>query len=145
MRWKKSWLDKTYTYDGVRRVSGLRMEPAVSVEDLTYICVSHWKVDSDPLVGNLCGLIISYFVRNTHKFLTRGTEWTFQWDTQICVRSSTETVGSLRDPETRRTPSYVCPVPLNAKVLNLILNIFNIIWEVNWFSLNISCTKCTYM
>ena len=42
--------------DGVRRVSGLRREPEVSVEDLTHICVSHWKVESDPPVRNLCGL-----------------------------------------------------------------------------------------
>ena len=42
-------------YDGVRRVSGLRREPAVS---------------------------------------------------KICVRSSTETAGSLRNLETQRTPSY---------------------------------------
>ena len=43
-------------YDGVHRVPGLRREPAVSVEDLTHISVSNWKVDSDPLVRNLCEL-----------------------------------------------------------------------------------------
>ena len=45
---------------------------------------------------------------------TRGSESTIQWDTQICVRSSTEeAAGSLRNPETRRTPSImvtVCPL-----------------------------------
>ena len=46
-------------------------------------------------------------VRNLHRIVTRGSESTFQWDTQICVRSSTETAGSLRNPETRRTPSFV--------------------------------------
>ena len=44
------------TSDGVRRVSGLRREPAVSVKDLTHINISHWKIDSDPLVRILCGL-----------------------------------------------------------------------------------------
>ena len=30
-----------------------------------------------------------------HRTLARGSESDFQWDTQICARSSTETAGSL--------------------------------------------------
>ena len=40
-----------YAYDGVRRVSGFRRDPAVSVEDLTHIYISNreidWKIDYD--------------------------------------------------------------------------------------------------
>ena len=38
---------------------------------------------------------------------TRGSETVFQWDVWIGVGSSVETAGSLRIPETRRTPSLV--------------------------------------
>ena len=38
-----------YTWRGKPGFSGLRREPAVSLEDLMHICVSYWKVDSDPL------------------------------------------------------------------------------------------------
>ena len=48
-------------------------------------------------------------ISNSHIILARGSESIFQWDTQICVRSSTGTAGSLRIPETRRTPLYVFP------------------------------------
>ena len=33
-----------------------------------------------------------------------------QWDTQICVRTSTETAGSPCNSEIRRTPSYISPI-----------------------------------
>ena len=61
------------TYDGLCRVSGLRRDPAVCVEDL--------------------------------RILARGS------DTQICVRSYTKTAGSLRNLETRRTPSLYMSTP----------------------------------
>ena len=32
--------------------TGYTGDPAVSVEDLEHVCVSHWKVDSDPLVAS---------------------------------------------------------------------------------------------
>ena len=36
-----------------------------------------------------------------------GRDHLFQWDVGISVGFSTGTTGSLRNPETRRTPSYV--------------------------------------
>ena len=48
-----------YIYDGVRRVTGLRRDPAVSAEDPTYIHSSHRKTDSDPLAIVLCGILIT--------------------------------------------------------------------------------------
>ena len=44
---------------------------------------------------------------NPHRTLAKGSESVFQWDVRICVGSSEETAGSLRNPETRRTPSYI--------------------------------------
>ena len=102
-------------YDGVRRVSGLRREPTVYV--------SHWKVDSDPLVRNLYRLrTISSIL---HRFLTRESEFTFQWDTQICVGSSTETAGFLRNPETWCTPSYV----IDGLDVEYDLQWFDVLWR----------------
>ena len=49
-------------YDGVRRVSGLRR-----IADC-----EHFEI-----------------IINLHSIVTRGSESTFQWDTQICVTSST--------------------------------------------------------
>ena len=61
---------------------------------------------------------ISYFNLAVHAYdgvrrvsgllLTRVLESTFQWNEKLCIKSSsTETVGSLRNPVTLRTPSYV--------------------------------------
>ena len=48
-----------YMYDGVHQVSGLRRDPAVSVEDLAHIHLSYWKIDSDPRARVLCWLFIT--------------------------------------------------------------------------------------
>ena len=40
--------------------------------------------------------ILLKIVRNPHIILARGSESVFQWGKQVCVRSSTETAGSLR-------------------------------------------------
>ena len=50
------------------------------------------------------GYLLPKIVRNLHKILMRGSKSIFQRDIlQICVRSSTETAGSLRNP---RDPAY---------------------------------------
>ena len=90
-----------------RRVSGLRRDPAVSTEAPTHIHTPHCKTDYDPLVRVLCGLLITSKVRNPRRILPKGSESVFQWNVWIGVESSAETAGSLRNPETRRTPSYV--------------------------------------
>ena len=75
-----------YKYDRVRRVSGWRRNPAVSVEDLTHI---HRKTDSDPLVTR------------------ERVGVCFSVGCCIYLGSSAETVGFLLNLETRRTPSYL--------------------------------------
>ena len=59
---------------------------------------------------DLVGTPQSQIVRNPHGVFARGSESIFSVGYIICVRSSTETAESLRNPETRRTPpgpSYV--------------------------------------
>ena len=50
--WPKIPRSKLHGYDGVRQVSGLRMEPVVSVENPTLIPTSHWKRGPRPSRGN---------------------------------------------------------------------------------------------
>ena len=69
---------RDYSYDGVRRVSGLRREPSV-----------HKTRGSESTL------------------LLQGGYHLFQWDVGISVGFFKETTGSLRHPETRRTPSYL--------------------------------------
>ena len=99
-------------YDGVRRVSGLRREPVVSVENPTLIPTSHWKIWSWPCRGRpsyceFCAVVLCT------ELATRGSESattesgsTIQWDVGICVGCFTETKYSLLIPETRRNPSH---------------------------------------
>ena len=102
-------------YNGVRRVSGLRREPVVSLKNPTLIPNSHWKDDPDPLVGDSDPLVASsvrvFCAQNSQRegrsLPREGRDHLFLWDVGISVGFSTGTTGSLRNPETRRTPSYV--------------------------------------
>ena len=90
------------------------MEPVISVENPTLIPTSPEKEDPDPLVKDSDPLVArSVRVRVLWTELaTRGSSTTgrgplFQWDVGISVWFSTETTDSIRNPETRRTPSYM--------------------------------------
>ena len=62
-------------YDGVRRVSGLRREPAVSGEDLTHIYISHRKKKTPTLSQEFrAGYVLLQII------LAREVENIFQWD-----------------------------------------------------------------
>ena len=93
------------THDGVRRVSGLRREPAVSWT--SRISVYPTEKQTPTLVRICVGRETFEVMINPHTTLMRGSESTFQLDTQICVGSSTETAGSLHTPKTLHTPSHV--------------------------------------
>ena len=82
--------------------SGLHREPAVSAEDPTH---STEKQTPTLIAKILCKPFEA--ISNPHRTLARGSESVFQWDVWICVGSSAETAESLRNPETRGTPSYV--------------------------------------
>ena len=66
------------------------------------------KQDSDPLVADPDPLVASsvrvFCAKDSQR---EGRSPVFQWDVLIVVGSSTETAGSLRNPETRRTPTYL--------------------------------------
>ena len=102
-------------YDGVRRVSGLRREPLVSVKNPTLIPHPNEKDDPDPVVAESDPLVASsvrvFCARNSQRegrsLPRQGRDHLFQWDVGISVGFFTETTGSLRNPETRRTPSYI--------------------------------------
>ena len=57
--------------------------------------------DSDPLAASSVRLC----AQNSQR---EGRSPVFKWDVWIDVGSTTQTAGSLRNPETRRTPSYIC-------------------------------------
>ena len=79
---------KCFTYDVVRRVSELRRDLAVSAEDPTPIHTSHSDslvADSDPLVAS-----------SVHRTPAQN--------------SQREGRSLQRNPETRRTPSYIEPM-----------------------------------
>ena len=87
-------------YDGVRRVSGLRRDPAVSTHPT--------EQQTSTLSQESCaGYLLLQSVRNPHRILARGSESVFKWDVWIGVGSSAENAGSLRNSETRRTPSII--------------------------------------
>ena len=98
------------TYDGVRRVSGLRREPVVSVKNCTLIPTSHWKRWSRPCRDRLQPSRCEFCARNSQRegrsLPRQGRDHLFQWDVGIIVGFSTDTIGSLRNPETRRNPLY---------------------------------------
>ena len=56
--------------------------------------------DSDPLIASSGHRIPA---QNSQR---EGRGPLFQWDAGISVGLSTENTGSIRNPETRRTPSY---------------------------------------
>ena len=84
----------------------------------------HWsphpteKEDPDSLVENSDPLVASsvrvFWARNSQRegrsLPREGRGPLFQWDVGISVGFSTGTTGSLRNPETRRTPSNVCNI-----------------------------------
>ena len=100
------------SYDGVRRrVSGLRREPVVSVNNPTLIPTSHWKRWFRPCRGRLVASSVRVFCalnsqREGKSLPQHGRGHLFQWDVGISVWFSTETTGSLRYPETWHTLSY---------------------------------------
>ena len=74
--------------------------------------------DSEPLVASSMRV---FCVRNSQREgrsrPREGRDHLFQWDVGISVGFSAETTGSLRNPETRRTPSPVSRmVSLGAEV-----------------------------
>ena len=70
--------------------------------------------DSDPVVADSDPLVASsvqaFCARNSQRegrsLQRQGRDHPFQWDVGISVGFFTETIGSLRNPETRRTPPY---------------------------------------
>ena len=65
------------------------------------------KKQNSTLSQELCaGCELFEVISNPHRTLARGSEFVFLWDMWICVGSSVETAESLRNLETRRTPSY---------------------------------------
>ena len=87
------------------------------------------KHDSDPLVEASDPLVASSV--HTRKELAtgrslqrEGRSQVFQWDVWFGVGSSTETAGSLRNPETRRTPSNAwCTVIKHYDVIRSTLSV----------------------
>ena len=100
----------TGIYDGVRQVWGLRIEPVVYVENPTRIPTSHWKRGIRPSRGRFrpsrCEFRAQNLQREGRSLPREGRGPLFQWDVGINVGFFTETTGSLRNPKTRRTPSY---------------------------------------
>ena len=81
-------------------------------------------MDSDPLSRILAGYL--YITSNCSQSAHNSCErvgFFFKWVIWICVRSFTETAGSLNNPETRRTTSYEC---FKTRCLNAPLNIYYI-------------------
>ena len=102
-------------YDGVRRVSGLRRLPVVSVKNPTLIPTSHRKGWSRPCRGRLrpsrCDSVHRTLAQNSQRegrsLPRQGRYHLFRLDVGISVGFYTETTGSLRNPKTRRTPPYL--------------------------------------
>ena len=112
-------------YDRVRRVSGLRWEPVVFVKNPTLIPASHWERWSRPCRGRLwpsrcefcVGVLCTEFATRGSESATRGSGSSFLvgcWD-QWGKLFFTETTGSLRNPNTRRTPSYPASENMNTR------------------------------
>ena len=73
-------------------------------------------VDSDPLVASSVHRIPAQNSQRDGRSLPRqGRDHLIQWDVWISVGFFTETTGYLRNPETRRTPSYVLKVGREAR------------------------------
>ena len=65
---------------GIRRVSVLRRDPAVSAEDPTPIHTSHWKIDSDPLRCEFrAGCELFKVISNPHRTRNGRVRVCFQW------------------------------------------------------------------
>ena len=100
------------TYDGVRRVSGLRRDPAVSSEDPQTDPHIPLKNRLRPSHQNSVRVANYFKLQITRTELLReGRRRSLFFfggmcSVWICVGSSAETAGSLLHPETRRTPSY---------------------------------------
>ena len=75
----------------------------------------HEKDDPDPVVADSDPLVASsvrvFCARNSQResrsLPRQGRDHLFQWDGGISAGFFTETTSSLRNPETRRTPSYI--------------------------------------
>ena len=80
--WSGTALVRFCTHNRVRQVSGLRRDPAVSVEDLTHTYIFHWKIYSDPLARILCEQF--EVISDPHRILARGSESIFEWDIDMC-------------------------------------------------------------
>ena len=52
------------------------------------------------------GYLLLQILRNRRELASKRSESVFQWDVWIGVGSSSETAGSLHNPQTRCTPSY---------------------------------------
>ena len=91
--------------DGVRRVTGLHRDLAVSAEDPTD---PHIPLSKNRLRPSRCEFCAGSKHIWSYKLPTQNSqqEGRSQWDMCIGVGSSAETARSLRNPETRRTPSY---------------------------------------
>ena len=70
------------------------------------------KDDPDPLVASSVRVFCAHNSQREGRSLPwEGRDHLFLWDVGISVGFSTETTGSLRNPETRRTPScIVCSI-----------------------------------
>ena len=105
-----------YIHDGVGRVSGLHREPVVSVENPTLSPTSHFKKMIPTLFSWKTPTFVAssvrvFCARNSQQegrsLPRKGRDHLFQWGVGISVGFSKETSGSLRNTETRRTPSYL--------------------------------------
>ena len=88
-------------YNGVRRGSGLRRDPAVSAIDPQIS--THLTEKQTPTLSQefSAGYLLLQIVRNPHRILAIWSESVFKLDVWICVGSVAESAESLRNPETR--------------------------------------------
>ena len=91
--------------DGVRRVSGLRREPVVSVKNPTLIPTSHWKDDPNPVVADSDPLVAS----SMRVFCARNSQWegrSLPWHAVGCRDQCGVLYGNDRFPTLSRDPTY---------------------------------------
>ena len=96
-----SFLSHRDTYDGVRRVSGIRRDPAVSVKDLKHIYISR-----DPAYpGIWIGSRVRFFVTTTRRAKSRHPSRVisdvFNVDLRITFMETVGMIEKYRDPNTK--------------------------------------------